>query len=146
MRYLEVIKMEVATTPDIYCASIKDGTYVDYIPPIEAGSGLKCPCNACSHVYKSKVSFQTHVRSKSHQKWLLHLTTNQENYYREAIAGRVTIKTQQRMVCDLSQKHSVLCQQHLAASQRSAELSLMLAALQIGTTPNSLVDDLISFD
>ncbi len=138
--------MELATTPDIYCASIEGTVYVDYIPPIDTGSGLKCPCNGCSHTYKSKTSFQAHVRSRTHQRWLSHLTAEGENYCKEAIEGRDTIRTQKKIISDLSQKLLVLGQQHLALNQRNADLSFRLTTLQVGSIPLSPVDDLISFE
>ena len=62
--------MEITITPDIYTPSVNNtGNYIDNIPIIK--NGLFCPCGTRKDkTYENTTKFASHIKSKSHQKWL----------------------------------------------------------------------------
>lgn len=96
--------MELVTEPDIYSPGIDNvGNYVDRIPAFnEQGRGIRCPCGSRKDkTYESSMSFSTHIKSKTHQKWLHDLTLNKTNYYVENEALKTTIHTQKIIIAKL---------------------------------------------
>ena len=122
--------MDLATTPDVYAPSIHKGSYVDFVPPIDKNSGIKCPCNGCTRTYVSKQGFRSHIATQKHIRWIEDVNNNAENYYKELIKSQDTIKTQKLIIARLSQQIS--------------ELSLCLAS-QARPAPTESVD-LLTFD
>ena len=122
--------MEVATTSDTYSPSIRDNTYVDFVPPVDKTSGIKCPCNGCMRAYTSRQAFRSHITSQNHVRWLSNLNANKENHYKELVEARENVRNQRFIIARLSQQIS--------------ELSLCIAS-QVKTSHAESVD-LISFD
>jgi len=122
--------MEVATTSDTYCPSIRENTYVDFVPPVDKRSGIKCPCNGCIRAYTSRQGFRNHITSQNHIRWISNLNANKHNHYKELLEARENVKNQRLIIARLSQQIS--------------ELSLCLAS-QVKLPPTESVD-LISFD
>jgi hypothetical protein len=93
--------MNVTITPDTYTPSVDDnGNYIDNIPMIK--NGLFCPC--CSRKdkkYENNSKFALHIKSKSHQKWLLSLNQNKANYYVEMIKNKELVENQQKIITQL---------------------------------------------
>jgi hypothetical protein len=68
--------MDITITPDTYTPSVdNDGNYIDKIPIIK--KGLFCPCGSRKEKnYENATKFASHIKSKSHQNWLLNLNQN----------------------------------------------------------------------
>lgn len=122
--------MDLATTSDVYGPSINQGTYVDFIPPIDSSSGIKCPCNGCSRTYFSKQGFRSHIATRKHVRWMEDINNNKENHYKDLVKAQDTIRTQKLVIARLSQQIS--------------ELSLCLAS-QARPAPTASID-LLTFD
>lgn len=93
--------MDLALVSDIYEPSIgNDGNYYDYAPPSSKfNNGLRCPCGARKdHVFDSRTSFNAHIKSKTHKKWLEDLNTNKMNYYTECEKLKIVVETQKIMI------------------------------------------------
>ena len=65
--------MDIIITPDTYCPNVNEaGSYVDKIPIIK--HGIYCVCGARrDKVYETASKFSSHIKSKTHQKWLVQL-------------------------------------------------------------------------
>ena len=78
--------MDLMLESDIYQPNTdNDGNYIDYIPPSSKFSnGIRCPCGARKdHVFDNRSSFASHIKSKTHQKWLSDSNSNKLNFYVE---------------------------------------------------------------
>ena len=77
---------ELALETDLYepCMDA-DNNYIDYCPPTSKfKNGLRCPCGSRqNHVFNSRSSFQTHLKTERHNKWLIDLNLNKGNFYNE---------------------------------------------------------------
>ena len=74
--------MNLSLESDIYEPNIDDGgNYVDFLPPSSKfKNGLRCPCGARKdHIFDSRPSFGSHIKTKTHLKWLSDLNTNKMN-------------------------------------------------------------------
>jgi len=93
--------MEVTITPDTYTPSVdNNGNYIDNIPIIK--NGLFCPCGSRKDkTYENTIKFATHIKSKSHQKWLLILNQNKANYYVEMLKNKELVQNQQKIITQL---------------------------------------------
>jgi hypothetical protein len=96
--------MELATEPDIYAPSIDEmGNYIDKVPQFNTlKNGLRCPCGTRKDKsYESNSVFSTHIKSKTHQKWLANLNLNKANYYIENEKLKETIQNQRLIIAKL---------------------------------------------
>jgi hypothetical protein len=78
--------MDLSVESDIYEPNINDdNNYADYIPPSSKfNHGLRCPCGTRKdHVFDSRPSFTSHIKTKTHLKWLSDLNANKMNFYTE---------------------------------------------------------------
>jgi len=93
--------MEITLTPDTYMPSVDEkGNYIDCIPIIK--HGLFCPCGSRKDkTYENTVKFTAHIKSKSHQKWLLSLNQNKANYYVDMLKNKEIIENQQKIIKQL---------------------------------------------
>ena len=93
--------MDITITPDTYTPSVDNvGNYIDNIPTIK--NGLFCPCGSRKDkIYENAVKVATHVKSKSHQKWLIHLNQNKANYYVEMLKNKELVENQQKIIAKL---------------------------------------------
>lgn len=93
--------MDITITPDTYTPSVDcDGNYIDNIPIIK--NGLFCPCGSRKDkTYESATKFAVHVKSKSHQKWLLILNQNKANYYVEMLKNKELVENQRKIITQL---------------------------------------------
>jgi hypothetical protein len=93
--------MNVTVIPDTYTPSVDDnGNYIDNIPIIK--NGLFCPCGSRKDkTYENASKFATHIKSKSHQKWLLVLNQNKANYYVEMMKNKELVENQQKIITQL---------------------------------------------
>lgn len=93
--------MEITTTPDTYTPSVDNaGNYIDNIPIIK--NGLFCPCGSRKDkTYENTSKFATHIKSKSHQKWLTILNQNKANYYVEMLTNKDLVEKQRKIIGQL---------------------------------------------
>jgi hypothetical protein len=96
--------MNITLTPDTYTPSVDDaGNYIDTMPKIV--NGIYCVCGARKNkVYENASKFNVHIKSKSHQKWLLNLNNNKANYYVEKIKLEEVVKQQQHILTNMESK------------------------------------------
>jgi hypothetical protein len=93
--------MEITTTPDTYTPSVDSaGNYIDNIPIIK--NGLFCPCGSRKDkTYENTSKFASHIKSKSHQKWLTILNQNKANYYVEMLTNKDLVEKQRKIIGQL---------------------------------------------
>jgi len=131
--------MDLSLESDIYEPSIgNDGNYSDYLPPSSKfANGLRCPCGARKdHVFDSRPSFSSHIKSKTHQKWLSDLNTNKMNYYTECEKLKEVVNSQKLIIAKMENDINV-------KAKTINYLSQQLMAKDTGK--NDLID-LLSFD
>jgi len=101
--------MDLAIEPDIYEPTIDDKTnYSDYLPPSSKfKNGLRCPCGSRKeHVFDNRQSFSTHIKTKTHIKWLIDLNNNKMNYFSENLKLNETISTQKIIIAKLQRENN----------------------------------------
>jgi len=131
--------MDLSLESDIYEPSIgNDGNYSDYLPPSSKfANGLRCPCGGGKdHVFDSRPSFSSHIKSKTHQKWLSDLNTNKMNYYTECEKLKEVVNSQKLIIAKMENDINV-------KAKTINYLSQQLMAKDTGK--NDLID-LLSFD
>lgn len=102
--------MDLTVESDIYEPNIdSNGNYMDYLPTSSKfKNGLRCPCGARKdHVFDSRASFQSHIKSKTHQKWLLDLNTNKMNYYTECEKLKEVVASQKIIIAKLEREVNI---------------------------------------
>jgi len=100
--------MDLCVESDIYEPSIDDNNaYADYLPPSSKfKNGLRCPCGSRKeHIFDSRQSFGTHLKSKTHQKWLSELNVNKSNYFIENVKLNETIASQKIIIAKLQREN-----------------------------------------
>jgi hypothetical protein len=100
--------MDLTVESDIYEPNIDENSnYADYIPPSSKfKNGLRCPCGSRKeHIFDSRQSFSVHIKTKTHQKWLLDLNTNKMNYFTENIQLKDTINNQKLIIARLQREN-----------------------------------------
>ena len=107
--------MELVTETELYSPSIdENGNYVDKIPSFSVcKNGIRCPCGSRKDkIYDSHSVFSSHIKTKSHQKWLQSLNLNKSNYYIENVKLNETIHNQRiiiaKMEKDLQNKNHTI--------------------------------------
>ena len=101
--------MDLAIEPDIYEPTIDDNTnYSDYLPPSSKfKNGLRCPCGSRKeHVFDTRQSFSTHIKTKTHIKWLIDLNNNKMNYFSENLKLNEIISTQRIIIAKLQRENN----------------------------------------
>lgn len=93
--------MNIIVTPDTYTPSVDNaGNYIDNIPNIQ--NGLFCLCGSRKDkTYENTAKFAIHIKSKSHQKWLMVLNQNKANYYVEMLKNKELVENQQKIITQL---------------------------------------------
>jgi len=96
--------MEITITPDTYTPSVNnEGNYIDNIPIIK--NGLYCPCGSRKDkTYENVTKFSSHIKSKSHQKWLMVLNQNKANYYVEMLTNKELVENQKKIISQLEKQ------------------------------------------
>ena len=100
--------MDLTVESDIYEPCINEnGDYSDYLSPSSKFKhGLRCPCGTRKeHIFDNRQSFNNHIKSKTHQKWLSDLNTNKMNYYNENIMLNETINNQKFIIAKLQREN-----------------------------------------
>ena len=130
--------MDLIVESDIYEPCISDGSnYSDYLPPSSKfKNGLRCPCGTRKeHIFDSRQSFNGHIKTKTHQKWLQDLNSNKMNYYTENIKLNETINNQKLIIARLQRENdeNIKLIAHLTKKMEMKET-------------NNIVFDLLTFD
>jgi len=129
--------MDLALEPEIYTPSIDyNGNYIDKIPSvIYFKNGLRCSCGSRKDkVYDCANYFSTHIKTKTHQKWLADMNINKMNYYTENFQLKDTINNQKLIIARLEKEIIV----------KSKTIDLLTQ--QIIYKETNIVSDLLSFD
>lgn len=96
--------MDIATETEFYCPAIDEmGNYIDSIPPNHK-NGIRCPCG--SRRDKIYYNFPTHIKTKTHQKWIAELTNNKQNYFLENEKLRNLVQNQRIIIAELEKQIS----------------------------------------
>ena len=94
--------MDLQLEPEQYAPNVNDsGMFVDHIPYV-IGAGIRCPC--CSRkdkVYTTRAQFSTHIKTKSHAKWLQSVNDNRANFFVENVRLQELVKQQQQIIAKL---------------------------------------------
>ena len=96
--------MDLSLDSDIYEPSIgDDGNYYDYLPPSSKfNNGLRCPCGARKdHIFDTRQSFNSHIKTKTHNKWLSDLNMNKMNYYKECEKLKEVVNSQKIIIAKM---------------------------------------------
>jgi hypothetical protein len=131
--------MELAVESDIYEPSIgDDGNYSDYLPPSSKfTNGLRCPCGARKdHVFDSRPSFNCHIKTKTHQKWLADLNTNKKNYYTECEKLKELVNSQKIIIAKMEHELNI----------KMKTIDYLSQQLMAKDTGKNDIIDLLSFD
>jgi hypothetical protein len=131
--------MDLAVDSDIYEPSIgDDGNYSDYLPPSSKfKNGLRCPCGARKdHVFDSRPSFNVHIKTKTHQKWLGDLNTNKMNFYTECEKLKEVVNSQKLIIAKMENELNL----------KMKTIDYLSQQLMAKDTGKSDLLDLLSFD
>ena len=140
---INIFIMELATEPDTYSPNIDHhGSYADKVPSFNTAAlanGLRCSCGTRKDkVYTSAAMFASHIKTKTHEKWLQDLNANKANFYIENKKLRDLIQSQKimlgRMEVDLMNKSLTI-----------DYLTQQLMAKNAGQTKPNSAADMISF-
>lgn len=95
---------DMALMPDVYMPSINQaGEYVDVVSVKQ--NGLRCPCTASKDkVYATAASFQCHIKTKQHQKFITDMNSNKENYYVKAAELEEVVKQQRMLIAKMEKE------------------------------------------
>ena len=99
--------MQLVTEPDIYSPSLDElGNYIDKIPSFSLiKHGLRCPCGSRKDkIYPSQSTFSSHVKTKTHQQWLISLILNKSNYFVENEKLKITLQNQKLIIAKLERE------------------------------------------
>jgi hypothetical protein len=129
--------MNLSLESDIYEPNIDDGgNYVDFLPPSSKfKNGLRCPCGARKdHIFDSRPSFGSHIKTKTHLKWLSDLNTNKMNYFIECEKLKEIVSSQKIIIARLEKEVN---------THKNTIINL---AQQFAKEPTNNNIDLLSFD
>lgn len=126
--------MSLVVDPDIYCPSLDEmGNYIDVIPSIQ--HGLRCPCGSRKDkTYDTHSMFATHIKTKTHQKWLATVNLNKSNHYVENERLKETVQNQRLIIAKLDK------------DLQHKSMTIDYLTQQLYNKPNVVVSDLITFD
>ena len=130
--------MNLSLESDIYEPNTDDGgNYVDFLPPSSKfKNGLRCPCGARKdHIFDSRSSFGSHIKTKTHLKWLSDLNTNKMNYFTECEKLKEIVSSQKIIIARLEKE----------VNTHKNTIINLAQQLAIKDSTNNTID-LISFD
>ena len=131
--------MNLSLESDIYEPNTDDGgNYVDFLPPSSKfKNGLRCSCGTRKeHIFYSRQSFCSHIKTKTHLKWLSDVNTNKMNFFTECEKLKEIVSSQKIIIARLEKevnthKNTILNLAQQLANKRSE---------------NTIVEDLLLFD
>lgn len=99
--------MNLSLESDIYEPNTDDnGNYIDFLPPSSKfKNGLRCPCGTRKeHIFDNRPSFGSHIKTKTHLKWLSDLNTNKMNYFTECEKLKEIVNSQKIIIAKLEKE------------------------------------------
>jgi hypothetical protein len=99
--------MDLIAEPDIYSPGIDDkGNYVDRIPSFNnLKNGLRCPCGTRKDkAYDCQSYFASHIKAKTHLKWLQDMNMNRMNFFTENVQLKETISNQKIIIARMEKE------------------------------------------
>ena len=96
--------MDITLIPDTYMPSLdENGNYIDRIPIIK--NGMYCLCGSRKDkTYDNAIKFSTHIKSKTHQKWISSLNKNKVNHYVELSEIKELVEVQKTIIARLEKQ------------------------------------------
>ena len=140
--------MELVTEPDTYSPNIDDkGNYIDKVPSFHTNAlanGLRCPCGTRKDkIYTSHAIFSSHIKTKTHEKWLQDLNTNRANFYIENQKLKDVVHSQKIMIGKLELE---LTNKNMTIDYLTQQLVKKTSTTPSRTIDSSLANDMIMFD
>ena len=119
--------MEMSLESDTYAPAISDtGKYTDCMPRFGEGvSGYYCPCGTRKDkLYTTSSIMSSHMKTKTHQKWIELLNLNRTNYLVENAKLKETVLSQQK----------IIARQDIAISSKDSTIDYLTKQLSHQTT------------
>lgn len=140
--------MEVVTEPDVYSPNIDDkGNYIDKVPSFNKftlANGLRCPCGTRKDkVYTSASTFTSHLKTKTHEKWLQELNTNKANFYIENQKLKDLVQSQKIMI---GKMEVAISNKIMTIDYLTQQLTKMSKQSKKETEEKVTANDMIMFD
>ena len=135
--------MELMLETDIYQPFIgENGAYIDSLPTSNKfKNGVRCPCGARKdHVFDTRSSFASHIKTQTHIKWLANLNANKMNYYAECEKLKEVVNSQKLIIAQLEKDINALKRE---VHTKSRTIDILTEQL---TSHNSSTVDLLEFD
>ena len=129
--------MDLIVESDIYEPCIDEkGNYMDYLPPSSKfKNGMRCPCGSRKDkTYNTNTIFSNHIKTKTHQKWLLELNTNKTNFYIENEKLKDTVQNQRIIISKLEKE------------LQNKSMTVDYLTKQLTNVNNKVVNNLLEFD
>ena len=101
--------MNLSLESDIYEPNTNDdGNYEDCLPrSSKFKNGLRCPCGSRKdHIFDSRQSFSSHLKTKVHLKWLSELNKNKMNFFTECEKLKEIVSSQKLIIARLEKEVS----------------------------------------
>ena len=130
--------MDLSLESDIYEPNTDDnGNYIDFLPPSSKfKNGLRCPCGTRKeHIFDNRPSFGSHIKTKTHLKWLSDLNTNKMNYFTECEKLKEIVNSQKIIIAKLEKEVN---------TYKNTIINLAQQLTSKESTNNTI--DLLSFD
>lgn len=131
--------MEIVTETELYVPSIdENGNYVDKIPSFTLLKyGIRCPCGCRKDkIYESHSVFSSHIKTKSHQKWLYNLNLNKTNYYMENEKLKETLHNQRMIIAKMEKD----------LQNKNHTIDYLTQQLTVNKSATKIVNNLLDFD
>lgn len=131
--------MDLIVEPDIYSPSIDEkGNYIDKIPSFNnLKNGLRCSCGARKDkTYDCLSYFNSHIKTKTHQKWLTDMNTNKSNFFTDNVQLKDTISNQKFIIARLEKELSI----------KLKTIDYLTQQLMTKETTHNTITNLLEFD
>ena len=131
--------MDLIVEPDIYSPSIDEkGNYIDKIPSFNnLKNGLRCSCGARKDkTYDFLSYFTSHIKTKTHQKWLADMNTNKSNFFTDNVQLKDTISNQKFIIARLEKELSI----------KLKTIDYLTQQLMTKETTHNTITNLLEFD
>jgi hypothetical protein len=129
--------MELTLEPELYQPNVDEiGNFIDKIPSIHIlKNGIRCPCGSRKDkTYNTHTIFSNHIKTKTHQKWLLELNTNKTNFYIENENLKDTLQNQRIIISKLEKE------------LQNKSMTIDYLTKQLTNVNNKVVNNLLEFD
>lgn len=131
---------DIAVESDTYAPSLSDtGKYEDCMPRFGAGvTGYYCSCGARKDkLYTTSSVLNTHMKTKTHQKWLEVLNLNRTNHFTENIKMQETIASQRLIIAKLEK---TICARETALASKDNTIDYLTKQLGYYTTSKTVTN------